>query len=174
MVEVVQILRVGVARDTAADNFIADLERETVDLGEATVMNPQAFPLVPPVLDAEPVDLPGQVQQGVQQQEQSIPDLEERQELGPWLDPQIPGPLPVVVDDGDGWLRIESLGAWECGLSSFRALEEVPSLHREKWARASKLEVKLRRNRHRFKKLFFLNLRPKIEVNLRNLNLRQN
>ena len=69
-------------------------------------------------------------------QQEGAHDLEERQKLGLWLDPQVPGPLPVVVDDGDGWSRIDSLGAWECGLSSFRPLEEVPSIHREKWSRA--------------------------------------
>ena len=69
---------------------------------EATdVMNPQALPLIQ--------------QQGAQQpvgdQDQTGPDLEERQELGLWLDPQVPGPLHSVVDDGDGWSRIDSLDA---------------------------------------------------------------
>ena len=58
-------------------------------------------------------------------------------DIRPWLDPVVPGPVhgPVQVD-GDGWSRIDKLGVWECGLSSFRALEDVPVIHREKWANA--------------------------------------
>ena len=57
-------------------------------------------------------------------------------DLGPYLDPVIPGPHHgPLPNDGDGWNRIDHLGVWDCGLSSFRALEEVPTRFREKWAK---------------------------------------
>ena len=61
--------------------------------------------------------------------ESARPDhLKEKEDLRPWLNPQVPGPnTGLILADGDGWNRIDSLGAWECGLSSFRALENVPT-----------------------------------------------
>ena len=62
--------------------------------------------------------------------------MEGKVDLRPWFDPVVPGPVQgVVQEDGDGWGMIDTLGVWDCGLSSFRALENVPLLHREKWAR---------------------------------------
>jgi hypothetical protein len=59
----------------------------------------------------------------------------EREDLAPWLDPVVPGPSPgPLPPDGDGFNRIDLLGVWECGLSSFRAMEEVPGRFKEKWA----------------------------------------
>ena len=43
-------------------------------------------------------------------------------------------PSPIQ-EDGDGWCRIDSFGVCVCGLSSFRALDDVPLIHREKWGR---------------------------------------
>ena len=62
--------------------------------------------------------------------------IDGRVDLTPWLNPVVPGPsVGPLPDDGDGWNRIDLLGVWECGLSTFRALEEVPSSFREKWAK---------------------------------------
>ena len=68
--------------------------------------------------------------------DEAQPALGEREDLGPWLDPHVPGPLlgPLLLD-GDGWNQIDHLGMWECGLSTFRHLEEVPLRYREKWAK---------------------------------------
>ena len=80
-----------------------------------------------------PVPLP----RDPQQQQPLGPDLDEREDLGPWLNPVIPGPiLGPLPDDGDGWNRIDQLGVWECGLSTIRTMEQVPNIFREKWARA--------------------------------------
>ena len=69
---------------------------------------------------------------------------EGKEDLGPWLDPEVPGPfIGPVQEDADGWARIDAFGVWECGLSSFRPLENVPLIHREKWARA--MSIILRR-----------------------------
>ena len=63
------------------------------------------------------------------------PDLDGKEDLRPWLDPVVPGPVTGVIrEDGDGWSEIDRLGVWDCGLSPFRALEDVPLIHREKWA----------------------------------------
>ena len=60
--------------------------------------------------------------------------MEGKEDLRPFLDPVVPGPVPGPIPEvGDGWSRIDSLGVWECSLSPFRALENVPEIHREKW-----------------------------------------
>ena len=57
-------------------------------------------------------------------------DLQDR------IDPIVPGPLPSVRQDENGWGEIDRLGVWECALSSFPAIEEIPAQHREAWALA--------------------------------------
>ena len=52
------------------------------------------------------------------------------------VDPEIPGPLPTILEDGFGWGEIDKLGVWDCILSPFSAIEEVPAQHREAWAMA--------------------------------------
>ena len=52
------------------------------------------------------------------------------------VDPVVPGPLPTLQVDEAGWGEIDKLGAWECALSPFTALEEVPAQHREAWGLA--------------------------------------
>ena len=61
---------------------------------------------------------------------------EEQMDLQDRLDPIVPGPLPSVRQDEDGWGEIDRLGVWECALSSFPAIEEIPVQHREAWALA--------------------------------------
>ena len=39
----------------------------------------------------------------------------------------------LAQGSGDGYSNIDNLGAWECGLCTFRTLEEVPYAHREKF-----------------------------------------
>ena len=61
----------------------------------------------------------------------------EQGDLADWLDPVVPGPTPgPVMEDADGWSKVDTLGAWECGLCEFRTLEEVPPPYRTKWNRA--------------------------------------
>ena len=59
------------------------------------------------------------------------------QSLAEWVNPVIPkaagGP---PREDIDGWSKIDSLSAWDCGLCQFRTLEEVPPAYRVKWTRA--------------------------------------
>ena len=53
------------------------------------------------------------------------------------LDPDIPGPHPgPVVEDTDGWNKIDKLGVWECALCEFPTLLDIPRCYREVWARA--------------------------------------
>ena len=52
------------------------------------------------------------------------------------VDPVVPGPLGQVRQDDDGWGEIDKLGAWDCALSPFPAIEEIPTQHREAWALA--------------------------------------
>ena len=60
-----------------------------------------------------------------------------QQDLADWVNPVIPeavgGP---PQEDTDGWSKIDSLSAWDCGLCQFRTLEEVPPAYRVKWTRA--------------------------------------
>ena len=59
------------------------------------------------------------------------------------VDPVVPGPLGQVRQDDDGWGEIDKLGAWDCALSPFPAIEEIPTQHREAWALAM---AKVRKN----------------------------
>ena len=52
------------------------------------------------------------------------------------LDPVVPGPAEVAIIDADGWGIIDTLGAWDCVLSRFSAMEEIPAQHKEIWASA--------------------------------------
>ena len=36
----------------------------------------------------------------------------------------------------DGWHTIDQLGAWECYLSKFTTVEDVPAKHKNMWTRA--------------------------------------
>lgn len=65
----------------------------------------------------------------------------EQVDLEPWLDPEVPAPGPVYLD-ADGWGKIDGLGGWECILTCFQAMEEVPNAHREKWGKAVALVVR--------------------------------
>ena len=57
-------------------------------------------------------------------------DLEHR------IDPTVPGPLPSEHKDDDGWKEIDKLGAWDCVLSPFQAIVEIPAQHRGAWGLA--------------------------------------
>ena len=85
-------------------------------------------------LDQADMDLAHQAEQP--QHEQNVVNGAQL-DLTAWIDPVIPeavvGPPP---EDTDGWTRIDSLGAWECGLCPFRTLEEVPPAYRTKWTKA--------------------------------------
>ena len=50
--------------------------------------------------------------------------------------PPVPGPLLTILNDESGWGEIDRLGVWDCVLSPFSAIEEVPAQHREAWAMA--------------------------------------
>ena len=52
------------------------------------------------------------------------------------VNPCVPGPLAQVMQDDEGWGEIDKLSAWECALSTFPAIEEIPAQHREVWALA--------------------------------------
>ena len=50
------------------------------------------------------------------------------------INPEIPKPLDKKAVDTDGWGEIDQLSGWDCALSSFPAMEEIPAQHRETWA----------------------------------------
>ena len=53
----------------------------------------------------------------------------EREDLEPWIDPFVPVAGPVHMD-ASGWGQIDGLGAWDCALTGFHAMEEVPWVHK--------------------------------------------
>ena len=55
---------------------------------------------------------------------------EERVDLQGRVDPEVPGPLLVISQDDEGWGEIDKLGVWDCVLSPFQAIEEIPDQHR--------------------------------------------
>ena len=49
----------------------------------------------------------------------------------------MPGPHPgPAEEDADGWKRIDQWGVWQCLLSEFPTLLDIPRCYREVWARA--------------------------------------
>ena len=60
--------------------------------------------------------------------EEELLDLHDR------VDPEVPGPLPAVHEEEEGWGEIDRLGVWDCVLSPFQAIEEIPDQHRGAWA----------------------------------------
>ena len=59
----------------------------------------------------------------------------EQEDITAFLDPDMPQAGPVIADV-DGWGRIDGFSAWECTLTGFQAMKEVPRVHQEKWVRA--------------------------------------
>ncbi|MCP4269864.1 MAG: hypothetical protein GY777_30545 [Candidatus Brocadiaceae bacterium] len=59
------------------------------------------------------------------------------------LNPVIPSAAEFTGIDADGWCMIDALDAWECALSRFSAIEEIPAQHKETWASA--IDTVLRR-----------------------------
>ena len=51
-------------------------------------------------------------------------------------DPDVPGPSYRVTKESLGLGEIDRIGAWDCSLSIFPSLEDIPSQHREQWGRA--------------------------------------
>ena len=61
--------------------------------------------------------------------------------LGPWLDPEVPLPA-AIPGTASSWDRVKELGGWECGLSPFPAMKNVPGAFREKWGRLMSMLVR--------------------------------
>ena len=60
-----------------------------------------------------------------------------QEELASRRNPTVPGPLPgPILPDGDGWNMIDSMGVWECALTPFFPMEDIPDPYREKWGKA--------------------------------------
>ena len=51
----------------------------------------------------------------------------------------VPACRVPVLPDATGWNLIDRLGGWECGLTGFYAMEQVPAVHRVKFAKAYSL-----------------------------------
>ena len=59
-----------------------------------------------------------------------------QEELASRRHPVVPGPTPgPVLPDGDGWNLIDTMGVWECALTPFFSMEDVPEPYREKWGK---------------------------------------
>ena len=57
-------------------------------------------------------------------------------DLRPFLNPEVPEGVPwnPSQENGEGLLAIDRLSPWDCFLSKFGALEEVPRQHQYIWA----------------------------------------
>ena len=84
---------------------------------------------------AEEIDQVERHHQGQRDQERADREqgAAERAEVGPRVAPVVPQPCEVVDDGGDGWGLIKQLGAWNCIIPQFGALEEVPAQHVAVW-----------------------------------------
>ena len=56
--------------------------------------------------------------------------------LAPFLNPVMPDALPhnPAQDTGEGWGAIDRLHPWQCFLSTYSLMEEVPRQNRHMWA----------------------------------------
>ena len=80
----------------------------------------------------------GEGREEEEQQEENINVVEddERLPLAAFLDPVIPIALPAhpSQDIGEGFNAIDRLSPWQCFLTTFGAMEEVPHQHKHMWA----------------------------------------
>ena len=62
---------------------------------------------------------------------------DDRFDLSPFLDPTVPGPVTgPLPQDEDGWVTIDSWGAWDCASTCIAPMEEVPGPYRKAWSTA--------------------------------------
>ena len=54
--------------------------------------------------------------------------------LTAWLDPEVPGPLPGPSDHTSIFSAFDTIGAWDCALSRFPTVTDIPRPFRSKWA----------------------------------------
>ena len=58
-------------------------------------------------------------------------------ELSDWLYPEVPLAHPgMVADDAEGWNLIDRWDVWDCVLSEFPTMQDIPRAYREVWAAA--------------------------------------
>ena len=58
-------------------------------------------------------------------------------ELSDWLYPEVPLAHPgMVADDAEGWNLIDRWDVWDCVLSEFPTMQDIPRAYMEVWAAA--------------------------------------
>ena len=98
---------------------------------------PNPPPLPPVAAPGEPGAPPGEGEgegaEGLVQDD--LPDLQgEEVDLQGRVTPEVPPPRPPPPhEEGDGWAQIDRVGAWASMLSSFDAMDEVPSQYVPIW-----------------------------------------
>ena len=58
----------------------------------------------------------------------------EQFDLTEWLDPEVPGPLLSPSNNSSELSAVDKLGAWDCALSRFQTISDIPQAFRSKWA----------------------------------------
>ena len=124
---------------------VGEGEDEEVTLAERVApanqqVEVQPPPLPPEAAPGEPGAPPqGGGEGGVGEMEEvvldDLPDLHgEEVDLEGRVTPEVPPPRPPPqLEEGDGWAQIDRVGAWAAMLSSFEAMDEVPSQYHPIW-----------------------------------------
>ena len=137
-----------VADDDEPPGLIRDLDEDEEELEEdnvqgRNVQEPNAEVLIIEGGNVDPavqnIDFLLQALGGEQEEaagNRPLPAGGERGEVNDWIAPEVPEPRPVPAEDlgPGGWRAILKLGAWNCIIPKFGALEELPAQHRAAWS----------------------------------------
>ena len=113
-------------RDTREGGEEIEDEEEHVEGGAAEQGVPDALPPAPAAEDGE------------EEEEEEDEEMAAMGDVAARLNPVVPGPRVQVQEEvrGDGWADIDRLGAWDCQLSIFNSMEDVPLQFEAGWSMA--------------------------------------
>ena len=113
-------------RDTREGGEEIEDEEEHVEGGAAEQGVPDALPPAPAAEDGE------------EEEEEEDEEMAAMGDVAARLNPVVPGPRVQDQEEvrGDGWADIDRLGAWDCQLSIFNSMEDVPLQFEAGWSMA--------------------------------------
>ena len=93
----------------------------------------QPFPPLPLPVQHSPSPPPPPIPPP-QSQESQVSSTPDQFELADWLDPEVPGPVAQTDPNTSELSVLDTLGAWDCALSRFSTIKDIPRPYRSKWA----------------------------------------
>ena len=107
-------------------------EDERVEGGAPEQGVPDALPPAPAAEDGD------EDEEGEEEEEEEDEEMAAMGDVAARLNPVVPGPRVQDQEEvrGDGWTDIDRLGAWDCQLSIFNSMEDVPLQFEVGWSMA--------------------------------------